>query len=66
MNPFDLLGDDAEDPSQLAAALPKKVEKAAPVQSAKAAKMPTKPLPPSEAGIKFFPLLYSIEQICRD
>ncbi|KAL1213979.1 RGG repeats nuclear RNA binding protein B [Cardamine amara subsp. amara] len=49
MNPFDLLGDDAEDPSQLAAALPKKIEKAAPVQSAKAGKMPTKPLPPSEA-----------------
>lgn len=50
-NPFDLLDDDAEDPSQLvAAAKPLKVEKAAPVQPAKSAKMPTKPLPPSQAG----------------
>ncbi|XP_024010964.1 RGG repeats nuclear RNA binding protein C isoform X2 [Eutrema salsugineum] len=49
VNPFDLLGDDAEDPSQLAVALPKKVEKAAAVQPSKAAKMPTKPTPPSQA-----------------
>ena len=53
MNPFDLLGVDAEDPSQIAVALPKKVEKAAPVQPAKAAKFPTKPSPPSQAGKMF-------------
>ncbi|CAH2046077.1 unnamed protein product [Thlaspi arvense] len=50
LNPFDLLGDDAEDPSQLAVALPKKVEKAAPVLPAKAGKMPTKPVPPTQAA----------------
>ncbi|KAJ4878063.1 Hyaluronan / mRNA binding family [Raphanus sativus] len=52
LNPFDLLGDDAEDPSQIVLSLPKKIEKpaaAAPVQPAKAAKLPTKPLPPSQA-----------------
>ncbi|XP_009114287.2 RGG repeats nuclear RNA binding protein C [Brassica rapa] len=49
LNPFDLLGDDAEDPSQIVLSLPKKVEKAAPVQPAKAAKFPTKPSPPSQA-----------------
>lgn len=49
MNPFDLLGDDAEDPSQLAVALPKKVEKAA-VVPAKGAKLSTKQPPPSQAG----------------
>ncbi|KFK31390.1 hypothetical protein AALP_AA6G105700 [Arabis alpina] len=49
LNPFDLLGDDAEDPSQLAASLPKKVEKAAPVLPAKGVKFPTKPPPPSQA-----------------
>ncbi|KAF8098200.1 hypothetical protein N665_0271s0019 [Sinapis alba] len=43
LNPFDLLDDDTEDPSQLAAAKPLKVEKAAPAQ------LPTKPLPPSQA-----------------
>lgn len=52
LNPFDLLDDDAEDPSQLVAAKPLKVEKAAP------AKLPTKPLPPSQAGQLF--LFYSI------
>ncbi|KAJ0251285.1 RGG repeats nuclear RNA binding protein B [Hirschfeldia incana] len=46
VNPFDLLDDDTEDPSQLAAAKPLKVEKAAPAQPAK---LPTKPLPPSQA-----------------
>lgn len=50
VNPFDLLGNDAEDPSQLAVALPKKVEKAAPVQPAKSGKLPTKQLPSSQAG----------------
>ncbi|KAL9813482.1 putative hyaluronan/mRNA-binding protein [Arabidopsis thaliana] len=50
LNPFDLLGDDAEDPSQLAVALSQKVEKAAAaVQPPKAAKFPTKPAPPSQA-----------------
>ncbi|KAG2276553.1 hypothetical protein Bca52824_059108 [Brassica carinata] len=49
LNPFDLLGDDAEDPSQIVLSLPKKVEKTAPVQPAKAAKFPTKPSPPSQA-----------------
>ncbi|KAF2537106.1 hypothetical protein F2Q68_00020302 [Brassica cretica] len=50
LNPFDLLGDDAEDPSQIVLSLPKKVEKTAPVQPAKAAKFPAKPSPPSQAG----------------
>lgn len=50
LNPFDLLDDDAEDPSQLAAAKPLKVEKAAPAQPAK---LPSKPLPPSQAGEVF-------------
>ncbi|ESQ55672.1 hypothetical protein EUTSA_v10025512mg [Eutrema salsugineum] len=45
VNPFDLLDDDAEDLNQLVAK-PLKVEKAAPVQSAK---FPTKPAPPSQA-----------------
>ncbi|KAF2574588.1 hypothetical protein F2Q70_00002302 [Brassica cretica] len=49
LNPFDLLGDDAEDPSQIVLSLPKKVEKTAPVQPAKAAKFPAKPSPPSQA-----------------
>ncbi|GKU88510.1 hypothetical protein SLEP1_g2762 [Rubroshorea leprosula] len=59
-NPFDLLGDDdAEDPSQLIAAQKAAVSKKelAPVQTkaavavaqAKPAKLPSKPLPPSEA-----------------
>ncbi|KAF8084829.1 hypothetical protein N665_0697s0012 [Sinapis alba] len=46
LNPFDLLDDDTEDPTLLAAAKPLKVEKAAPVQPAK---LPTKPTPPSQA-----------------
>ncbi|ESW11640.1 hypothetical protein PHAVU_008G047300 [Phaseolus vulgaris] len=59
MNPFDLLGDDAEDPSHLiaaeqlkaaeaaaaAAAAPKK----APAQQNKPAQLPTKPPPPAQA-----------------
>ncbi|CAN6894575.1 unnamed protein product [Brassica oleracea] len=49
LNPFDLLDDDAEDPSQLAAAKPLKVEKAAPAQPAK---LPSKPLPPSQAVVR--------------
>ncbi|KAJ7944695.1 plasminogen activator inhibitor 1 RNA-binding protein [Quillaja saponaria] len=52
-NPFDLLGDDDnEDPSQLIAAQqPRKTPAAAPVaaQPAKPAKLPSKPLPPSQA-----------------
>ncbi|KAF3599358.1 hypothetical protein F2Q69_00033348 [Brassica cretica] len=46
LNPFDLLDDDIEDPTLLAAAKPLKVEKAAPAQPAK---LPTKPTPPSQA-----------------
>jgi len=63
MNPFDLLGDDAEDPSHLiaaeqlkaaeaaaaAAAAPKK----APAQQNKPAQLPTKPPPPAQAGEVF-------------
>ena len=63
VNPFDLLGDDdAEDPSQLIAA--KKVVAAPPpkkgpaqtkpaalgAQQNKAASLPSKPLPPAQAG----------------
>ncbi|CAH8388813.1 unnamed protein product [Eruca vesicaria subsp. sativa] len=49
VNPFDLLGVDAEDPSQIVVALPKKVETAAPVLPAKAAKSQTKQAPPSQS-----------------
>lgn len=59
LNPFDLLGDDAEDPSQLAVSIapPEKTDKtkkAAPgqtqAQPAKpSAKLPSKPLPPAQA-----------------
>ncbi|KAF5744270.1 plasminogen activator inhibitor 1 RNA-binding protein-like [Tripterygium wilfordii] len=61
MNPFDLLGDDAEDPSQLIAAQPQKVAAAtkkelgqgkpaaAAAQQNKPAKLPSKPLPPAQA-----------------
>lgn len=65
LNPFDLLGDDDnDDPSQLIAAAqqqkaaaaatapPASGGKKAPTASA-AAKMPTKPLPPSQAGNTF-------------
>ncbi|XVF13455.1 hypothetical protein REPUB_Repub08aG0209200 [Reevesia pubescens] len=57
-NPFDLLDDDTEDPSLLIAAVeqqklekPKKAPASAPAQAqpAKPAKLPTKPLPPSQA-----------------
>lgn len=69
MNPFDLLGDDdAEDPSQLIAArqvapaaAPKKSQTQSqskqPVQSdsqaKQSAKLPSKPLPPAQAGEPF-------------
>ncbi|XP_020238236.1 RGG repeats nuclear RNA binding protein A [Cajanus cajan] len=50
MNPFDLLGDDAEDPSQRIAAEQLKVVTAAPkTLPNKPAQLPTKPLPPSQA-----------------
>jgi plasminogen activator inhibitor 1 RNA-binding protein len=63
-NPFDLLGDDAEDPSQLivaeqlkAAAAPVKKpadklqgKKPPQVQSNKPAQLPSKPTPPAQAG----------------
>jgi plasminogen activator inhibitor 1 RNA-binding protein len=56
-NPFDLLGDDAEDPSQLivaeqlkAAAAPVK-KPADKLQGKKpAAQLPSKPTPPAQAG----------------
>lgn len=62
MNPFDLLDGDAEDPSMFiavqqnkqataVAAAPKKAPAKAQAQPAKpVAKLPSKPLPPSEAG----------------
>lgn len=53
VNPFDLLGDDTEDPSLLAAQQPKIEPKKAAVTSAKQppqAKLPSKPLPPAQAG----------------
>ena len=59
-NPFDLLGDDAEDPSQLIAAEQLKAAaaasaataapKKAPAQQNKPAQLPTKPPPPAQAG----------------
>lgn len=63
MNPFDLLGDDDnEDPSQLIAAqkivskkAPAPTQAAAPAQQAKSAKLPSKPVPPAQAGeLSFF------------
>lgn len=67
-NPFDLLGDnDNDDPSQLAAvaqpgkvATPKKAapppqKPAAPAAAAAAAKLPSKPLPPAQAGEVYRP-----------
>lgn len=67
MNPFDLLGDDDnEDPTQLIAAAQLKVDKPkkpsgtaqpqAQAQPAKAAKLPTKPPPPAQAGESRFGL----------
>lgn len=61
-NPFDLLGDDDnDDPSQLLAAAvqkvvpssaqPKKAAQAQAAPAAKSAKLPSKPLPPAQAGI---------------
>ncbi|WVY93016.1 hypothetical protein V8G54_032104 [Vigna mungo] len=53
MNPFDLLGDDAEDPSQQIVAEQLKVVTAAPkkpqTQPNKPAQLPTKPTPPAQA-----------------
>lgn len=63
INPFDLLGDDAEDPSQLIAAEQQKAAAAAAAApkkgldqgkqtgaAKKPAQLPSKPLPPSQAG----------------
>lgn len=61
-NPFDLLGDDDnDDPSQLlaaavqkvvpSAAQPKKAAQGQAAPAAKSAKLPSKPLPPAQAGI---------------
>lgn len=63
LNPFDLLGVDAEDPSQIAVALPKKVEKAAPVLPAKAAKLQSKQAPPSQAGKMLFGLCTFLNRV---
>lgn len=61
MNPFGLLGDDdAEDPTLLLAAQQKAAApasatvqpKKAPSQAQPAAKLPSKPLPPAQAGEK--------------
>ncbi|KAJ0240594.1 RGG repeats nuclear RNA binding protein C [Hirschfeldia incana] len=50
LNPFDLLDVDAEDPSQIVVALPKKVEKTAtPVLPAKNTKLQSKQAPPSQS-----------------
>lgn len=55
MNPFDLLGDDAEDPSQQIVAEQLKVVTAPPkkpqTQPNKPAQLPTKPTPPAQAGL---------------
>jgi len=55
MNPFDLLGDDAEDPSQQIVAEQLKVVTAPPkkplTQPNKPAQLPTKPTPPTQAGL---------------
>lgn len=66
LNPFDLLGGDAEDPSQIVVSLPKKVEKEAPAQPAKGAKLQTKQPPTSQAG-KFSLICVDVEDIyCSD
>ncbi|KAL1194634.1 RGG repeats nuclear RNA binding protein A [Cardamine amara subsp. amara] len=50
LNPFDLLGDDAEDPSQLAASFtPLEKTKKSTLPAKSAAKLPSKPLPPAQA-----------------
>ncbi|RWW31381.1 hypothetical protein GW17_00003992 [Ensete ventricosum] len=54
LNPFDLLaGDDNDDPSHLIAVQPQKVvAKKSPVSAeAPAAKFPSKPVPPTQAGV---------------
>lgn len=70
MNPFDLLGDDDnDDPSQFIAAQQQKLpppsaaQKKAPAQApaakpAAGSKMPSKPLPPSQAGNFLKPIIY--------
>lgn len=67
-NPFDLLlDDDNEDPSLLIAAAqqklppaqPKKLQAPAAAQPAKPAKLPSKPLPPAQAGEPLFLLYFS-------
>ena len=74
LNPFDLLGDDAEDPSQqIAAAEQLKVvaqkkalaqeqgKPGARTQQNKPAQLPTKPPPPSQAGEILIPHKKKIE-----
>lgn len=60
MNPFDLLGDDDnDDPSYLIAVHQQKIAAKKPSVAAAApvkapAKLPSKPLPPTQAGEQFF------------
>lgn len=67
MNPFDLLGDDDnDDVSQLvekiASAPAKKTPPAAGKPAAPPAKLPSKPLPPAQAG-EFLVMLFSIYEV---
>ena len=70
-NPFDLLGDDDnDDVSHLIALQQQKkaaAEKAAPAdKSAKpAAKLPSKPLPPAQAGKLLYSILYLLIFVCN-
>lgn len=78
LNPFDLLGDDdTEDPSQFIAAAQQKIQppvakkgpaSAQPAKAAVQAKLPSKPLPPAQAGkiILFFHFLYSLFKYILD
>ena len=76
INPFDLLVDDAEDPSLIAALKPvvsppaAAATKKGPAQTqtkpAPAAKLPSKPLPPSQAGqllLFLFILLFCVDLV---
>ncbi|GFY92736.1 hyaluronan [Actinidia rufa] len=70
VNPFDLLGDDDnDDPSQLIAAQQNKIEpKKAPIQTQaqkdKAAKLPSKPLPPTQADGVLALVSFNVMGIC--
>lgn len=66
MNPFDLLvDDDNDDPNQLIAKLPvaapaTKKAPAGAVNAKPAAKLPSKPLPPAQAGKFVFFILFDL------